>query len=152
MATGGTPEFVRLVPSGGDDISRTLERSLGISFHEAEQDKVRRGLQGGATTPREVDAEHLVRENVAGLIESIRNTLNFYANAHPGQHISSVVLAGGGSRLAGLGAVLSRALGIATTHVDPLDTFTVRRKQHAAGVEKLALELAAPLGVTVGGK
>ena len=152
IATGSTPEFVRVVPSGGDDISRALERGLGIGFAEAEQEKINRGLQGGAATPREVDSENLIRENAAGLIDSIRNTLNFYINARPGAQISDIVLAGGGARLSGLSAVLNRALRLPTTFAEPLETFSVSRRLRASGLSRWALELAAPLGVTVGGK
>lgn len=152
IAAGATPVFVRIVPNGGDDISRSLERSLNITFAEADHDKVHRGLQGGATSQRDHDAETIVRENIASLIDSIRNTLSFYVNAHPGDAIAGVVLTGGGSRLTGLAAVLSRALGLPTEFGDPLEAFTVSRHVRAAGLDQWARELAAPLGVTVGAK
>lgn len=152
IATGPTPEFVRIVPSGGDDISRTMERSLGITFAEAEQDKLRRGLQGGAATPAELGAENIIRENIASLIDSIRNTLNFYANAHPERPISHIVLTGGGSRLSGLAPVFGRALGIQTSFGDPLAAFSVAPRLRGSDLERWALELAAPLGVAVGSK
>lgn len=152
IATGPTPEFVRIVPSGGDDISRTMERSLGVSFADAEKDKLRRGLQGGATTSEDLGAENIIRENIAGLIDSIRNTLNFYANAHPTKPVENIVLTGGGSRLTGLAPVFGRALGVPTTFGDPLATFSVAKKLRGTDLERWALELAAPLGVAVGSK
>lgn len=152
IATGPVPEFVRIVPSGGDDISRTMERALGVSFGDAEKDKLRRGLQGGAQTPEELGAENIIRENIASLIDSIRNTLNFYANAHPSKPVANIVLTGGGSRLSGLAPVFSRALGVPTSFGDPLATFSVAKKLRGTDLERWALELAAPLGVAVGSK
>ncbi|WP_460801901.1 type IV pilus assembly protein PilM [Microbacterium sp. GXF6406] len=152
IATGSMPEFVRMVPSGGDDVTRSIERALGISFAEAEQDKITRGLQGGATSARDIEAETVLRENVAALIDSIRNTLKFYNNAHPNKPIGNVVLTGGGSRLTGLAPVLTRALGLPTGYGDPLEAFSVSNKVRASGVDRWALELAAPLGVAVGEK
>lgn len=152
IATGAMPEFVRMVPSGGDDVTRAIERTLGIGFAEAEQDKTSRGLQGGAATPRDIEAETVLRENVASLIDSIRNTLNFYANAHPDRPIANIVLTGGGSRLTGLAPVLTRALGRPTAHGDPLSTFSVGAKLRGAKLDRWAPELAAALGVTVGEK
>lgn len=152
IATGSTPEFVRIVPSGGDDISRTMERALGVTFADAEKDKLRRGLQGGAATPEELGAENIIRENIASLIDSIRNTLNFYANAHPAKPVAGIVLTGGGSRLSGLAPVFSRALGVPTSFGDPLATFSVAKKLRGSDLERWALELAAPLGVAVGSK
>lgn len=152
IATGSMPEFVRMVPSGGDDVTHAIERALSIPFAEAEIDKINRGLQGGATSAHDIEAETVLRENVAALIDSIRNTLNFYAGAHPERPIAQVLLTGGGSRLMGLAPVLTRALGVPTVHGDPLAAFSVSSKVRASGVENWALELAAPLGVTVGEK
>lgn len=152
ISTAGTPRFVRIVSSGGDDVTRSIERALGVSFAEAEQDKIARGLQGGANTPRDVDAETVLRENIAGLIESIRNTFSFWATSHPEAPVTSVVLTGGGSRLGGLTLVLSRALGVPTEYGNPFAAFAVKPKLRTSGLEQWALELAAPLGVTVGAK
>lgn len=150
IANGTTPEFVRMVPSGGDDITRSIERALGIDFAEAEHDKISRGLQGGATNARDIEAETVLRENVAALIDSIRNTLNFYVGAHPDTPIARVLLTGGGSRLIGLAPVLSRALGVPTEHADPLAAFAIGRGVRESGVDRWALELAASMGATVG--
>ncbi|MBN9215985.1 MAG: hypothetical protein ABS62_05045 [Microbacterium sp. SCN 70-200] len=152
ISTAGTPRFVRIVPSGGDDVTRSIERALGVSFAEAEQDKIARGLQGGAATPRDVDAETVLRENIAGLIDSIRNTFSFWANAHPDAPVSFVTLTGGGSRLNGLTLVLSRALGVETAYGNPLGSFSVSQKARNAGIEPWGLELASSLGVAVGAK
>lgn len=152
ISTAGTPRFVRIVPSGGDDVTRSIERALGVGFTEAEQDKIARGLQGGASTPRDIDAETVLRENIAGLIDSIRNTFNFWANAHRDAPVSSVVLTGGGSRLNGLTLVLSRALGVPTVYGNPFPAFAMNPKLRETGIEQWALELAAPLGVTIGAK
>lgn len=152
IAAAASPQFVRIIPSGGDDVTRSIERALGVSFAEAEQDKIARGLQGGAVAPRDIEAESVLRENIANLIDGIRNTLNFWSNAHPEHPVTSVVLTGGGSRLTGLAAVLSRALGVPATYGDPLAGFTVSQRLRDSGLERWALELAAPLGVAVGAK
>ena len=152
ISTAGTPQFVRIVASGGDDVTRSIERALGVSFAEAEKDKITRGLQGGASTPRDIDAETVLRENVAGLIDSIRNTFAFWVNAHPDAPVSNVVLTGGGSRLGGLTLVLSRALGVPTVYGNPFAPFAVNPKLRESGLENWALELAAPLGLTIGAK
>ena len=152
ISHAGTPQFVRIVPSGGDDVSRSIERALGVSFAEAELDKITRGLQGGAATPRDVDAETVLRENIAGLIDSIRNTFAFWSNAHPESPVASVILSGGGSRLGGLTLVLSRALGVPTAYGNPFAPFSMNAKVRESGIEQWALEIAAPLGLTLGAK
>ena len=152
ISHAGTPQFVRIVPSGGDDVSRSIERALGVSFAEAELDKITRGLQGGAATPRDVDAETVLRENIAGLIDSIRNTFAFWSNAHPESPVASVILTGGGSRLGGLTLVLSRALGVPTAYGNPFAPVSMNAKVRECGIEQWALEIAAPLGLTLGAK
>ncbi len=152
ISSSGVPRFVRIVPSGGDDVTRSIERALGVGFAEAEKDKIGRGLQGGATDPRDIDAETVLRENIAGLIDSIRNTFNFWANSHPESPVAHVVLTGGGSRLNGLTLVLSRALGVPTVYGNPFSAFTVSPKLAQSGIDQWGLELAASLGVAVGAK
>ncbi|WP_029145166.1 type IV pilus assembly protein PilM [Microbacterium luticocti] len=152
ISAGQAPQFARIVASGGDDATRSIERALGISFAEAEADKKARGLRGGAVSTRDVEAETVLRENVAGLIDSIRNTLNFWTHAHPELPVSSAVLTGGGSRLNGLAAVLNRALGVPVEYGDTMSAFALSRSVRGADLDRWALELAAPLGVTVGAK
>jgi len=152
ISTGTTPQFARIVASGGDDATRSIERALGISFAEAESDKKERGLRGGAVAARDVEAEAVLRESAASLIDSIRNTLNFWGHAHPEHPVSSAVLTGGGSRLNGLAAVLTRALGVAVEYGDTMSAFTVGRAVRGADLDRWALELAAPLGVTIGAR
>lgn len=152
ISTAGTPQFVRIVARGGDDITRSIERALGVGFVEAEKDKIARGLQGGAATARDIDAETVLRENVAGLIDSIRNTVSFWATAHPHAPVSSVVLTGGGSRLGGLTLVLSRALDVPTIYGNPFAPFEVSPKLRDSGIDQWALELAEPLGLAIGAK
>lgn len=152
ISTGRTPEFVRIVPGGGDDITRSIERSLGVSSAEAEAAKRARGLQGGATSAAEQEVEHTIRENVAGVIDSLRSTLSFYADSHPDRPVRSIALTGGGARLTGLVPVFTRALGLPTAFGDPLATFSLPRGSRGTELERWALELAAPLGVVVGGK
>ena len=152
ISRAGTPGFVRLVPSGGDDVTRSIERALGVSFAEAEQDKIARGLQGGATTARDIDAETVLRENIAGLITSVRNTFTYWSNSHPESPVETVVLTGGGSRLMGLPLVLSKALGVEVSYGNPLGAFQMARRLRDSEMERWALELAAPLGVALGAK
>lgn len=152
IATGTSPEFVRLLPSGGDDVTRSMSRALGIDFAEAEQDKIARGLQGGAASGRDLEAETVLRENIAALIESIRNTLKFYVSTNPNRAITRVLLTGGGSRLTGLAPVLTRALGVPTAHADALGSFAVSKRLASSGMSRWSLELAAPLGVALGGR
>jgi len=152
ISDGGRPAFARILPNGGDDITRAIERALGVEFQEAEDDKIARGLHGGAATSRDVEAETVLREHVATLIDGIRNTLAFYGNANPDRPVDGVVLVGGGSRLTGLVPVLARALGVPTVHGDPMPAFQLSRRVRDAGFDGWGLELAATLGVAMGAK
>lgn len=42
IAVDGRPAFARILPSGGDDVTRAIERALGVDFAEAEEDKIAR--------------------------------------------------------------------------------------------------------------
>jgi type IV pilus assembly protein PilM len=110
----GIPQFVRIIPAGGDDVTRALMQQLALSRVDAEELKVRLGLRGGDGT-EDRRALEVIYASVGELMTSLRNTLAFFS-AHSPARLGTVVLSGGGSRLDGF----ARALGemTRTTVVD----------------------------------
>src|SRR5690606_8541041 len=47
VSTDGVPQFVRIVPAGGDTLTDAIELSAEVSFAEAEEIKFRTGLEKG---------------------------------------------------------------------------------------------------------
>ncbi|ROS77554.1 type IV pilus assembly protein PilM [Curtobacterium sp. PhB130] len=102
IATDGVPKFVRIIPTGGDDVTKTIAARLEIGLPEAEAVKRHFGLSGQPRTPDDLRAVAATRESVGELLQSIRNTVNYFANTRADEPVQSIVLVGGGSVLPGL--------------------------------------------------
>jgi len=97
----GVPRFVRILPSGGRDITAAVARKLGVSDDEAE---VLKRNDGSAEVDPDM-TEQAVKATVsraASFADDIRSSLDFYQTQMPGARIGRVLLTGGGSKLPGL--------------------------------------------------
>jgi len=107
IATDGIPQFVRIIPAGGDDISRALVTRLEVTHPQAEQIKRALGLSSAGVAPEHRMAVEAIYESASQLLTSLRNTLSYFVNARQQDGIGRIILSGGGSRLNGLDAALS---------------------------------------------
>ena len=138
IVVGGAPQFVRILPFGGNHATDAVARELGVSFQEAEGMKRAVGLE--LEVPHDlVQAGAAVTETVRPLVEAVRNTFVYYAANHPGAGIDSVILAGGGAMLPGLGQYLASASRLPVTLGDPMGG--VRRGKQINGSTVAALPL-----------
>jgi type IV pilus assembly protein PilM len=107
----GVTRFVRILPSGGRDVTVAIARGLGLD------DDVAEALKRGETVvppPPEVadtaapelpsrdEVRQLALTRAGSFVDEIRSSLEFYAAQVPGARIARVVVTGGGSRLDGL--------------------------------------------------
>ncbi|MFC7767094.1 type IV pilus assembly protein PilM [Leucobacter soli] len=151
LVTDGTPQFVRVIPNGGDDITRTLAQLQDLSFVQAEALKIRLGLYAVQGDKAEIEAENSIRESVAALLGNVQGTIGYYTSKYPERTIERIVLSGGGSRLGGLSSVLQDAQRVPVEYANPFGTFTLAGRVDQAELNGLGPELAALLGLTIGG-
>ena len=126
VADQGTPRFVRILPSGGQNATDAVATALSVSGPEAEDIKRQLGI-GFAIQPEFAAATEALNAVVVPLVEAIRNTLVYYAGNNPGAGIDLVVLTGGGAHLPGLGQYLSSASRLPVTMGDPLTTLRMAK-------------------------
>ena len=96
----GVTRFVRILPSGGRDVSVAIGRALNISDDDAE--RLKRGEELESGTPSAADARGLALTRAAGFVDEVRSSLQFYTTQTPGTRIGRIVVSGGGSKLDGL--------------------------------------------------
>ena len=68
VLNNGKPAYMRVVPSGADDVSDAIANALSISFEDAERIKNQIGLQNVTGDERLEKAEEVIRETTAQLI------------------------------------------------------------------------------------
>ena len=148
ISEDGVPKFVRMIPTGGEDITSALVERLEVSPQQAEAAKRARGLSNAPTSS---DSERAVAEvihtKVGELLNSLRNTLNYYMNTH-NTTVQAVVLSGGGSQLAGLAQALGEITRIQIVASDPFATVDLAKSASKANVDAKSMTVA--LGLALG--
>ena len=133
----GLTRFVRILPSGGRDITLAIARGLGIEDEVAERLKRGEMTEGG---PELTDARRVAIQRAATFVDEIRSSLEFYTAQVPGARIGRVVITGGGSKLEGFLDLLRERIpvGIDRGHV-------FERVRSQLGVSEEEQEEAEPL-------
>ena len=167
ISSDGVPWFVRIIPAGGDDLTRALVEGLSIDAPTAEQ--LKRTLKLG---PAEIADENLksvkckcakcisadtsvddyrsteILHSVSGeLLSSLRSTVNYFNNTRPQDPVKRILLTGGGSLLSGFSESLSEVTHVPVTAADPFSIVLVprakkRKKRCVEGSLAVALGLA----------
>lgn len=149
ITAGGMPQFVRILPTGGQNATDAIAGAMGISAPEAENIKREVGI-GFAVGPELAAAAEAISGVVRPLIEAVRNTFVYYAGNHPGAGIDVVVLTGGGAHLPGFGQYLSSASRLPVTIGDPLASIRVAKSAHSEHLVQKSSTLVLPIGLAYG--
>jgi type IV pilus assembly protein PilM len=145
----GVPRFVRMLPSGGQNVTDAVAAALGIAAAEAED--VKRTVGIGLPVPADLTAAgEAISTVVRPLIEAIRNTFVYYASNNPGAGIEVAVLTGGGSQLPGLDRFLASTSRLTVVAGDPLSSIKVAGTPQLENVAQRAAYLATPIGLAYG--
>jgi type IV pilus assembly protein PilM len=135
--------FTRSLNIGGAAISAGISKEYGISFAEAENQKVTNGVVSlGGNHTAEMD------EATAGLATVIRNTAtrlpseisrtnNYYRSQHEGTAPTKIYLAGGGANLPGLKEFLEERVKLPIEIFNPLGRVSIGK---GVDVEQLGHE------------
>jgi type IV pilus assembly protein PilM len=139
----GTTRFVRILPSGGRDVTLAISRGLGVDEDAAEQLKRGQEVEGG---PSMEDVRRVATTRAGSFVEEIRSSLEFYAAQVPGARIGRVLVVGGGSKLEGFLDVLRERIPVP---VDRGRVFEKVKSELDLSVEAMA-EAEPVLAVAVG--
>lgn len=153
ISTNGIPWFVRIIPTGGDDLTQALIVGLEIGAPAAEELKRTLKLGTGeieaddsnsktvkckcarclAEDPDVDDSRYTeILHAVTGeLLGSLRSTVNYFNNTRPQDPVRQILLTGGGSLLGGFAGALSEVTHIPVVAADPFSILTLPRKKNA---------------------
>lgn len=149
VTSSGVPQFVRILANGGHDLTAALADRLDISEIEAENLKRSVGLGGVNVSPEHAPVVAIIREVTGTLLNSLRNTLSFFANTRQNEPYSGIVLTGGGAQLLGLADALSEMTRIPVVLGDTFGSIDVAKDAARGSQSQLGLNVA--LGLALGG-
>jgi type IV pilus assembly protein PilM len=148
VSDGGVPKFVRMIPTGGEDITSALVVRLEVSPEQAEEAKRARGLSNApVTTEAEKIATEVIHSKIGELLNSLRNTLNYYMNTHNAS-VQAIVLSGGGSQLPGLADALGGVTRIPVVAADPFASVEMAKSAARSDADSRSMTVA--LGLALG--
>lgn len=146
----GMPKFVRVLPTGGQDMTDAIAAAMQMSFDEAEALKYQVGI--GFAVPNEyTPAAEAVSQVGRVLVEAVRNTLSFYSNNSDEGGIQTVLLSGRGALLPGLGQYIATSARISVALAAPLATMRVGKSlPQGEALDRLQHVTAVPVGLAFG--
>jgi type IV pilus assembly protein PilM len=100
----GETRFVRILPSGGRDITVAIARGLSVEDEVAERLKRGEVVEGVEATTAQ--AQDIAMQRATQFVDEIRSSLEFYTAQTQGARIDRLLVSGGGSKLAGFIEIL----------------------------------------------
>ncbi|MBI5969576.1 MAG: type IV pilus assembly protein PilM [Deltaproteobacteria bacterium] len=140
---GGMTVFTRSIPMGGNQFTEEIQRQLNISFKDAEDLKLGRKDAGA-------DAEALkaaITSIATNISFEAKRSLDFFLGGSQNAYVGKIYLSGGGSKSAGLLAIMQEKTAVPVEIVDSFKSIAVNPKRFDA--EKMKT-LSPLFGVAVG--
>lgn len=149
VTSDGVPQFVRIIATGGHDLTMALSDRLQIPLQDAENLKPILGLGGGSVSPEHAPAVNVIREVTGELLNSLRNTLAYFSNMRQNEPYAGVILSGGGASLAGFADALGEISRIPVVMVDPFANVILPKHLHNVPIrQRQSMNVA--LGLAMG--
>lgn len=143
----GVPQFARIIPAGGDDLTLALSTQLGVPPEDADRIKRTLGLASSKNLPEEHrPAVEVIYGVTSELLGGIRNTIGYFTNLRELTSIDRIVLSGGGAQLPGFFRALSELTLVPVVDGDPFQAVTRARSARADGGISMAVALGLALG------
>jgi type IV pilus assembly protein PilM len=144
--------FTRDITVGGSQFTDVLQRSLGLSFQQAEA--VKRGVNHAVEGIEEKSIEPLMNNVTEIVAMEIQKTFDFYrATTEDNQTVvQKILISGGGSKLQGLAQDLSARLELPVEVLDPFRSIKVdTRKFDSDYLSEIMPEMAVAVGLAMRG-
>jgi type IV pilus assembly protein PilM len=150
ISKDGVPQFVRIIPTGGDDLTQALSTGLGIDVNQAEGVKRNLGLATGESLEADHEAIDIIYRIASEQLTSLRNTINYFGNTHPSDPVRRIVLSGGGALLPGLPEALAEMTRLDVVVGDPFSNVSLARSVNADQLRERSSAFAVALGLALG--
>jgi type IV pilus assembly protein PilM len=147
----GETRFVRILPSGGRDITVAIARGLSVDDEVAERLKRGETVDDVDATPEQ--AHEIAMQRATQFVDEIRSSLEFYTAQTQGARIERLLISGGGSKLEGFIDILRQRIPVT---VEPGRVFSrvgsqLSLSEDAQNEAEPVLATAVGLGIPWGG-
>ncbi len=145
----GISAFTRDIGMGGRQFTEEIQRTLNISYEEAEAMKVG-GDESDATSMVPQEIEQVLSSVGENLAAEIQRSLDFYLSTTAGGGLSQVFLSGGAARTPGLARAISQQTGLPVEIVDPFRSIEIDQRTFNPGyLRDIAPQAAVAVGLAI---
>ncbi|TFD42723.1 type IV pilus assembly protein PilM [Cryobacterium sp. TMT1-2-1] len=152
ITIAGVPQFVRLIPTGGDDLTQALTVRLAIDAEQAAAMKRSLGLSPAGALPEHHAAVTIIREVTTELLNSLRNTVNYFTNTRDHLTVTRIVLTGGGAQLGGFAEALGEMTRLPVVAPESIGSVALGRGVDATALTQTRGAFLVALGLALGSK
>jgi type IV pilus assembly protein PilM len=147
VVQAGVPAFTRDITTGGNQYTEEIQKSLSISFDEAERLKLGgdSSEQSQDVVPQEV--EHAIRSVTDTVVGEISRSLDFFTATAAESRIGKVLLCGGGAKVAGFVNSFKERTGFEVEVLNPLSRMLPSKGFDAEYLEDLGSSLGVGIGL-----
>lgn len=120
---------------GGETFTNAIATALKVTFHEAEEMKIKFGITKSDLQPK---IQTAIAPHLKKILQEISKLIKYYEERTRGttrSTVKQIVMTGGNSRMPGLAHMISHATNL------PVDISAGWDRQHTVGVEKLPKNL-----------
>jgi type IV pilus assembly protein PilM len=147
---GGIPQFVRVLGSGGRELTDAIATDLGVPPETAEA--LKRALANPEPDEMVLRARASVDRPLSVLLDEVRSSIDYYRNQPGSAQLRRVVVTGGSAQLPGLPERLAALVGVPVEPAYMHDLLRIGDIGFAADeLPRLEPYLPAPVGLALGG-
>jgi type IV pilus assembly protein PilM len=150
IAKDAVPQFVRIIATGGNDLTDAIRAEGSLTTEQAETTKRALGLSTVGVALEQRPIVEVIYKVAGELLTSIRNTLNYFASARPTEPVRQIILTGGGARLIGFAQALQENTRIPIAFGDPLSMVATDRRFRPDTQRGDADSVSVALGLALG--
>lgn len=149
--------FTRSISIGGATITAAIAKEYGVTFDEAEQQKITNGLValGGGHTEQLEEAvaalAMVIRNALTRLPAEIARTTNYYRSQHGGSAPKRILLAGGGANLPYTLEFFQEKLNLPVEFFNPVRNIGIGKNVDTARVQREGLMIGDLVGLGLRG-
>lgn len=143
------PLFVRMLRLGGDTVTRQLQETLDMEWHEAEDGKLSASAvwaEGGQLDPED-QRRMALNAGIRRLVAEVQRSHDYAAAQHPDVTFQRLVLAGGGSLVPTLAEQLESGLNLPVDRAAPLEATGLAEQEVPVEVASPTAEALMPVAV-----
>ncbi|ANP73947.1 type IV pilus assembly protein PilM [Cryobacterium arcticum] len=150
IAIDGVPQFVRIIATGGNDITQALQAAAETGGEHPEETKRRLGLATGTVAAEDKRSIEVIYKVASEQLTSLRNTISYFVNTRPIDTVQQIVLSGGGAHLRGLPEALAEMTRLPVEVADPFLSIALGKGLTLEDLRHNASAFTAALGLALG--